>query len=226
VEKAHPDVFNLFLQVLDDGRLTDSHGQTVNFSNTLIIMTSNLGADRIEPVETEEEQQLMNQAIMEAVRGHFRPEFLNRLDDILIFRQLSLEVMRPIVDIQLRRLQTLVSDRQIELEIGEDARDLLAEEGYNPSYGARPLKRVIQTRLQDPLAEALISGEISEGQKVRVSVADGKLAIDRIDGEGGEGRDDDLLPAEKDTVDAGADDASAGTETTEGEGPSTDDSAA
>lgn len=188
VEKAHPDVFNLFLQVLDDGRLTDSHGQTVNFSNALILMTSNLGAERIGPVETEEEQKEMKQAIMEAVRGHFRPEFLNRLDDILIFNQLTPEAMRPIVDIQLKRLQKLLADRQIELEVGDEAREMLAQEGYNPMYGARPLKRVIQTRLQDPFAEALIAGEIAVGQKAFVTVEDGVLSIHgkSVDGEGEE----------------------------------------
>lgn len=205
VEKAHPDVFNLFLQVLDDGRLTDSHGQTVNFSNTLILMTSNLGSDRIEPVETEEEQQLMNQAIMEAVRGHFRPEFLNRLDDILVFRQLTLEAMRPIVDIQLNRLMKLLSDRRVDLDVLDEARTLLAQEGYNPAYGARPLKRVIQTRLQDPLAEAMLAEEITEGQTARVSVADGQLVIQGVEGEGETGES---APGE----DATADNAAGGME--------------
>ncbi len=177
VEKAHPDVFNLFLQLMDDGRLTDSQGQTVNFSNTVILMTSNLGADHIEPAGTEEEAMEMNRRIMEAVRGHFRPEFLNRLDDIIVFRQLTLEVMKPIVDIQLGKLQKLLAERDIHLEVDEEARILLAEAGFNPLYGARPLKRVIQSRLQDQLAEEIIRGAIGEGGTVRITVEEGELAI-------------------------------------------------
>jgi len=181
VEKAHPDVFNLFLQVLDDGRLTDSQGKTANFANTIILMTSNLGADQIEPAETEEGMQQMNQAIMQAVRSHFRPEFLNRLDDILIFRQLSLEVMPIIVDIQLQRLQNLLLERQIQLDITDEAKTLLAEEGFNPLYGARPLKRVIQNRIQDRLADEIIGGAIQEAQTVGITVSDGEYIL-RVDG--------------------------------------------
>jgi ATP-dependent Clp protease ATP-binding subunit ClpB len=181
VEKAHPDVFNLFLQVLDEGRLTDSQGQAVNFANALILLTSNLGSEHIEPVETEEEQRRMQSQVMETVRGHFRPEFLNRLDDILIFRQLTLETMRPIADIQLKRLVRRLQERNIRLEIGDEAANALAEWGYNPLYGARPLKRVIQTKLQDPLAELLLQGEIRDGQRVTVSVAEGELAFAGID---------------------------------------------
>lgn len=177
VEKAHPDVFNLFLQVLDDGRLTDSQGTTVNFANTIILMTSNLGSDRIEPVETEDERRMMNRAIMEVVRGHFRPEFLNRLDDILIFNQLTLDAMLPIVEIQLRRVQRLLTDKKIDLVVSDGARAHLAEEGFNPLYGARPLKRVIQTRLQDPLAEKIIAGEIQEGRLVYVSLKGDELVF-------------------------------------------------
>ncbi|MCU0571720.1 MAG: AAA family ATPase [Syntrophobacteraceae bacterium] len=177
VEKAHPDVFNLFLQVLDDGRLTDSQGTTVNFANTIILMTSNLGSDRIEPVETDEEQRRMNSAIMEVVRGHFRPEFLNRLDDILVFNQLTLEAMLPIVEIQLRRVQRLLSDKKIDLVVSDGAKAFLAELGFNPLYGARPLKRVIQSRLQDPLAEKIIVGDIQEGQRVHVSLKGDELAF-------------------------------------------------
>ncbi|MHC1724548.1 MAG: ATP-dependent Clp protease ATP-binding subunit [Syntrophobacteraceae bacterium] len=190
VEKAHPDVFNLFLQVLDDGRLTDGQGNTVNFTNTIILMTSNLGADRIEPVETDEQRQQMNQMIMEAVRTHFRPEFLNRLDDILIFNQLTAEAMIPIVEIQLKRLQNLVADRDIQLDISEEAKILLAEAGFNPLYGARPLKRVIQTRVQDPLAEDLIAGRIMDGRTVTITVQDGALLI----------RDADETPGETETL--------------------------
>jgi ATP-dependent Clp protease ATP-binding subunit ClpB len=181
VEKAHPDVFNLLLQVLDDGRLTDSQGRTVNCTNTIILLTSNLGAENIEPAETEEEMQQMQAAIMQAVRGHFRPEFLNRLDDILIFNQLSPEVMPIIVDIQLKHIQNLLLERQIQLELSDDARTLLAEEGFNPLYGARPLKRVIQNRLQDPLAEEILKGTLQEEQTVTVKAADGEFII-RTDG--------------------------------------------
>jgi ATP-dependent Clp protease ATP-binding subunit ClpB len=176
-EKGHPDVFNLFLQLLDDGRLTDSQGQTVSFTNTIVLMTSNLGAESIQPTETEEEIQQMNDGIMQAVRSHFRPEFLNRLDDILIFRQLTPEVMRPIVDIQLKRLQNLLMDREIHLDVTEEAKALLAEQGFNPLYGARPLQRVIQARVQDALAEAIIEGTIQEEQTVAVTVDDGNFIV-------------------------------------------------
>ncbi|WP_432740566.1 AAA family ATPase [Methylobacter sp. G7] len=181
VEKAHPDVFNLFLQVLDEGRLTDSQGQLVNFTNTLILMTSNLGSELIDPVETEQEQQQMQALIMDRVRGHFRPEFLNRLDDILIFRQLTQETMRPIADIQLKRLAKCLEERDIRLDISDEASNSLAQWGFNPLYGARPLKRVIQTRLQDPLAELLLSGELRDGQQVAVSVTDGELIFTGVD---------------------------------------------
>ena len=177
VEKAHPDVFNLFLQVLDEGRLTDSQGRLVNFNNTLILMTSNLGSQHIEPVETDEEQQQMQSLIMEVVRSHFRPEFLNRLDDILVFRQLTHETMRPIADIQLCRLTKRLAERGICLDISDEARDSLAQRGFNPLYGARPLKRVIQTQLQDPLADLLLTGELRDGQRLVVSVTDGELAF-------------------------------------------------
>jgi ATP-dependent Clp protease ATP-binding subunit ClpB len=181
VEKAHADVFNLFLQVLDEGRLTDSQGQVVNFANALILLTSNLGSQHIEPVETEEEQRHMQSQVMEAVRGHFRPEFLNRLDDILIFRQLTLETMRPIADIQLQRLARRLKERKIELDISEAAANALAEWGYNPLYGARPLKRVIQNKLQDPLAELLLSGEIRDGQRVTVDLVEEALVFTGTD---------------------------------------------
>jgi ATP-dependent Clp protease ATP-binding subunit ClpB len=162
--------------VLDEGRLTDSQGRVVNFKNTLILLTSNLGSQHIEPVETEDEQQQMQARIMESVRAHFRPEFLNRLDDVLIFNQLTLETMRPIADIQLRRLASCLDDRHIVLELSDAARDHVAQAGFNPLYGARPLKRVVQTQLQDVLADLLLSGELSDGQHVAVSVdAEGDL---------------------------------------------------
>lgn len=177
VEKAHPDVFNLFLQLFDDGRLTDSQGQVVNFNNTIILMTSNLGSQNIQPVETEEEEKSMNQGIMEAVRSHFRPEFLNRLDDILVFKQLTAEVMKPIVEIQLGRLTKLLKDKQIRIEVEDAVKELIAQEGFNPMYGARPLKRVIQTRIQDLLAEKIIQGEIKEGDTVFVTADEDEILI-------------------------------------------------
>ena len=180
VEKAHPDVFNLFLQVLDEGRLTDSQGQLVNFTNTLILMTSNLASEYIEPVESEQEQQRMQSQIMEKVRSHFRPEFLNRLDDILIFRQLTLDAMRPITDIQLSRLAKCLEERNINLDITNEAINSLAQSGYNPLYGARPLKRVIQSKLQDPLAELLLTGGIKDGQRVIVDIVNGELTFNGV----------------------------------------------
>jgi ATP-dependent Clp protease ATP-binding subunit ClpB len=181
IEKAHQDVFNLFLQVLDEGRLTDSQGRLVSFTNTLILMTSNLGSEYIEPVATEEEQQQMQTLIMQRVREHFRPEFLNRLDDILVFRQLTLETMRPIADIQIQRLANCLKERNIEIEMTNDASNALAEWGYNPLYGARPLKRVIQTKVQDPLADLLLNGELIDGQRILISINEGELVFKSID---------------------------------------------
>lgn len=177
VEKAHADVFNLFLQLLDEGRLTDSQGQTVNFTNTVVLMTSNLGAENIQPAETEDEMRSMSEGIMQAVRRHFRPELLNRLDDILVFRQLTPQAMKPIVDIQLSRLGDLLEDRGIVLDVPEQARAFLAAKGFNPMYGARPLQRVIQSHLQDPLAEKIIAGVVQDGQRVAVSVRDDEIVI-------------------------------------------------
>ena len=168
VEKAHPDVFNLFLQLLDDGRLTDSQGITVNFTNTIVLLTSNLGSELIQPCETQEEEREMQQGIMGAVRSHFRPEFINRLDDVLIFNQLTKEVMKPIVLIQLNRLKKLMMDKEIELTFTDEVLDWLADEGYNPLFGARPLKRVIQARIQDFLADQIIQGNIVEESRVNI----------------------------------------------------------
>ncbi|MCG8635723.1 MAG: AAA family ATPase [Desulfobacterales bacterium] len=183
VEKAHPDVFNLFLQLLDDGRLTDSQGITVNFTNTIVLLTSNLGSELIQPVETPEEEAEMQQGIMAAVRSHFRPEFINRLDDVLIFNQLTKEVMKPIVDIQLNRLKKLMMDREIELVFQDEVLDYLAEEGYNPLFGARPLKRVIQARIQDFLADKIIAGEISDESRVQIYL-DEDMKIACLEGDG------------------------------------------
>lgn len=177
VEKAHPDVFNLFLQLLDDGRLTDSSGRTVSFANTLILMTSNLGAENIMPTETPEEVMAMKSGIMEAVRGFFRPELINRLDDVLVFNQLVPEIMGSIVDIQLGRLKRLVSTQEIDLQVEPAAVEALAEKGFSPAYGARPLQRVIQSQLQDPLAELIINQTVTEGSQVTVDAIDGVIEL-------------------------------------------------
>ncbi len=178
VEKAHPDVYNLFLQLLDEGRLTDSHGQTVDFTNTLVLMTSNLGAEHIQPTTTPEEWAEVAQAVMQSVRARFRPELINRLDDLLLFRPLDAAVMAPIVDIQLARLQLLLAERHITLRVDEAARANLARDGYHPTMGARPLQRLIQTRLQDRLAEQIVAGSIAAGHTVAVGVRDDELALD------------------------------------------------
>ncbi|MCB1437521.1 MAG: ATP-dependent chaperone ClpB [Rhodobiaceae bacterium] len=173
IEKAHPDVFNVLLQVLDDGRLTDGQGRTVDFRNTLIIMTSNIGADLLVALGEEQEVESVRDQVMAAVRGNFRPEFLNRLDEIILFHRLKRNQMTAIVDIQLARLRKLLADRKIELELDDAAREWLAGQGYDPAYGARPLKRVIQKALQDPLAEKILAGEIADGDAVAIS-ADGE----------------------------------------------------
>ena len=177
VEKAHPDVFNLFLQLLDDGRLTDSGGATVDFCNTIIMMTSNLGAQHIRACQNPEDEQRMSDAIMNEVRNFFRPEFLNRIDDITVFRQLAPTDMSHIVDIQLQRLARVLEGKSIRLNISEAARTLLADVGYSPEYGARPLARTIQGLLQDPLAEGLISGEIEAGSEVWVERVGERLVL-------------------------------------------------
>jgi ATP-dependent Clp protease ATP-binding subunit ClpB len=173
VEKAHHDVFNVLLQVLDDGRLTDGQGRTVDFRNTVIILTSNLGTEYLSGEETP----AARAKVMDAVRGHFRPEFLNRLDEIILFHRLTRGNMDKIVDIQIGRLQKLIADRKIEITLDAKAREWLANAGYDPVYGARPLKRVIQRRLQDPLAQLLLEGKIGEGSKVNVTVGKNGLIL-------------------------------------------------
>ncbi|MDQ3652027.1 MAG: ATP-dependent chaperone ClpB [Acidobacteriota bacterium] len=170
VEKAHPDVFNVLLQILDDGRLTDSKGRTVDFKNTVLIMTSNLGSREIQEADGDEKQ--MREAVMQEVRQHFKPEFLNRIDDIVIFHQLTREQIVDIIEVQLERLRALLGERNITITLDDSAKKLLAREGYDPMYGARPLKRAIQTLIQNPLATKLLSGEVVPGQTVRLS-ADG-----------------------------------------------------
>ena len=178
VEKAHPDVFNVLLQVLDDGRLTDGQGRMVDFKNTLIVLTSNLGsARRCRRCPTGRTREAARDQVMAAVRAHFRPEFLNRLDEIVLFDRLTRANMDGIVDIQLGILARRLAARGITLEVDEAARTWLANRGYDPVYGARPLKRVIQKELQDQLAEKLLAGEILDGAVVPVTVGDGGLVI-------------------------------------------------
>ncbi|MXO69212.1 ATP-dependent chaperone ClpB [Altererythrobacter marinus] len=177
VEKAHNDVFNVLLQVLDDGRLTDGQGRVVDFSNTLIILTSNLGSQFLTQIEDGEGVESVENQVMDVVRGHFRPEFLNRLDEIILFHRLAAEHMAPIVDIQVARVQKLLADRKITLDLTDAARRWLGRVGYDPVYGARPLKRAVQRYLQDPLAERLLAGEVPDGSTVEVDEGDGELAI-------------------------------------------------
>ncbi|PTM96614.1 ATP-dependent chaperone ClpB [Mycoplana dimorpha] len=175
IEKAHPDVFNVLLQVLDDGRLTDGQGRTVDFRNTLIIMTSNLGAEYLTRLGEGEDSDQVRDEVMEVVKAHFRPEFLNRVDEIILFHRLRRAEMGAIVEIQLKRVRQLLADRKITLEMDEDATHWLAEKGYDPVYGARPLKRAIQKYLQDPLAEKILSDEVPDGSTVRVTAGSDRL---------------------------------------------------
>jgi ATP-dependent Clp protease ATP-binding subunit ClpB len=169
IEKAHPDVFNILLQVLDDGRLTDGQGHTVDFRNTLIVMTSNLGADFLVNQPEGQDTDAVKDQVMAVVRAAFRPEFLNRVDEIILFHRLKKGEMGRIVDIQIARLQKLLDDREITIKLDASARDWLAEKGWDPAYGARPLKRVIQKSVQDPLAEMILAGKLKDGEKVNVS---------------------------------------------------------
>jgi ATP-dependent Clp protease ATP-binding subunit ClpB len=169
IEKAHPDVFNILLQVLDDGRLTDGQGHTVDFRNTLIVMTSNLGADFLVNQPEGQDSDAVKDQVMAVVRASFRPEFLNRVDEIILFHRLRREHMGRIVDIQTERLGRLLEDRKIAIALDPKAREWLADKGYDPAYGARPLKRVIQKAVQDPLAELILSGRIKDGEKVTIS---------------------------------------------------------
>ncbi len=169
IEKAHPDVFNVLLQVLDDGRLTDGQGRTVDFRNTLIIMTSNLGSEYLVNQKEGEESSEVESQVMDVVRGHFRPEFLNRVDEIILFHRLRREHMGAIVEIQLKRLAKLLADRKITLELDDAAKDWLGTKGYDPAYGARPLKRVIQKYVQDPLAEMVLAGKIRDGETIKIT---------------------------------------------------------
>jgi ATP-dependent Clp protease ATP-binding subunit ClpB len=178
IEKAHPDVFNVLLQVLDDGRLTDGQGRTVDFRNTLIVMTSNLGSEYLVALGESQDVEDVRGQVMDVVRASFRPEFLNRVDEIILFHRLKREQMGAIVDIQIARLQKLLDERKLTIELSSEARDWLADKGYEPAYGARPLKRAIQKSLQDPLAEKILAGEIKDGEKIRVGVSGAALSFD------------------------------------------------
>jgi ATP-dependent Clp protease ATP-binding subunit ClpB len=177
IEKAHPDVFNVLLQVLDDGRLTDGQGRTVDFRNVLIIMTSNLGAEYLVNQKEGEDSSAVAGEVMGVVRSHFRPEFLNRVDEIILFHRLRREDMGAIVDIQMKRLARLLEDRKVTIQLDERARAWLADKGYDPAYGARPLKRTIQKNVQDPLAELILSGEVGDGETVKIGAGPQGLVI-------------------------------------------------
>jgi ATP-dependent Clp protease ATP-binding subunit ClpB len=177
VEKAHNDVFNILLQVLDDGRLTDGQGRTVDFTNTIIILTSNMGSQFLSGLADGQKVEEVEPQVMEVVRAHFRPEFLNRLDEIILFHRLAQEHMGPIVDIQVERVQGLLKDRKIQLQLSDAARAWLGRVGYDPVYGARPLKRAVQKYLQDPLADAILRGDVRDGQTVTVEEGDGQLVL-------------------------------------------------
>jgi len=177
IEKAHPDVFNVLLQVLDDGRLTDGQGRTVDFKNTIIILTSNIGAEYLVSVKEDGDFKAAREYVLAEVKTRLRPEFLNRLDEQLVFNRLARSEMGRIVDIQMARLEKLLADRKIVLKLDDQARTWLANRGYDPAYGARPLKRVIQRNVQDALAEQILAGSVKDGDTVRISVRDGALAL-------------------------------------------------
>jgi ATP-dependent Clp protease ATP-binding subunit ClpB len=172
IEKAHPDVFNILLQILDDGRLTDSQGRTVDFRNTVIIMTSNIGSTFILE-HARGDWAIVETQVMAEMRRVFKPEFLNRVDDVIIFRPLGQEQIEKIVDLQLKRLERLLADRKITILVTPEAKHVLAEEGYDPAFGARPLKRSIQRLIQNPLAMAVLDGRFSDGDTVVVDVGTG-----------------------------------------------------
>jgi len=176
IEKAHPDVFNVLLQILDDGRLTDSKGRVVDFKNTVLIMTSNLGSREIQAsTENPLADRDIKTDVLQVLRDHFKPEFLNRIDDIVVFKQLTREQIAKIIDVQLEKLRKNLDERGIALELDESARELLVKEGYDPVYGARPLKRAIQSLIQNPLAVKLLNGEVGSGQTVRVVAENGEM---------------------------------------------------
>lgn len=179
IEKAHPEVFNILLQLLDDGRLTDGHGRTVSFKNTVVIMTSNVGSQWIKELGGHDEVEIRRR-VLEALSEQFRPEFLNRIDEVIIFHSLGMEQLVQIVDIQLRHLQSLLDDRKVKLVLTDEAKHRLADEGFDPVYGARPLKRVIQKELQDPLALKLLEGEFRDGDTIQVDSKDDKFVFGKV----------------------------------------------
>jgi ATP-dependent Clp protease ATP-binding subunit ClpB len=182
IEKAHPDVFNVLLQVLEDGRLTDGQGRTVNFKNTVIIMTSNIGSQLILELRGADERsyQRMREQVMEALRRHFRPEFLNRVDEVVVFRALTEAELGKIVEIQLEGLRRRLTERRISIEVTEGARAHLARAGYDPVYGARPLKRVIQREVETPIARMIVAGKLRDGGTVRVDVTGDTLRVEPV----------------------------------------------
>jgi len=177
VEKAHPDVFNVLLQVLDDGRLTDGQGRTVDFRNTVIVMTSNLGSQQIQQLSGSENYDVMKEAVMEIVGSHFRPEFINRVDESVVFHPLGRDEIRAIAKIQMEYLHQRLADREIGLEISEAALDRLGEAGFDPVYGARPLKRAIQNQIENPLAQKILAGEYLPGDVVKVDLSGEELVF-------------------------------------------------
>jgi ATP-dependent Clp protease ATP-binding subunit ClpB len=180
VEKAHPDVFNVFLQILDDGRLTDGHGRTVDFKNTIVIMTSNIGSHRILEHHgslTGADYAVMRATVLDELRQHFRPEFLNRVDEIIVFHALTEEQLERIVDIQLQRLRRRLAERRITIALSDAAKRHIAKAGYDPTYGARPLKRTIQKELETPLGRKLLAGDINDGDSVEVDDVRGELTF-------------------------------------------------
>ncbi len=179
IEKAHPEVFNALLQILDDGRLTDGKGRTVDFKNCIIIMTSNIGSTEIREYAGRDED-AMRMKVMDALRYHFKPEFLNRLDDIIIFHALTREQIKQIVDIQIARLNKRLADNKLTLVLDSSARDLLAGEGFDPSYGARPLKRAIQRLIENPLAMDILAGRFHPGQTIKGTQQGDKLAFEAV----------------------------------------------
>jgi ATP-dependent Clp protease ATP-binding subunit ClpB len=179
IEKAHPDIFNVLLQILDDGRLTDGQGKTVNFKNTLIIMTSNVGSHLIQEMD-ESNRQAMEEKVFQALRAGFKPEFLNRIDETIIFHNLTHEQIRQIVDIQLEQLMKRLSGMDIELQLSDDAKDLLAEKGFDPVYGARPLKRTIQQYIENPLSMEILKGDMKESSQIKAYAEGDKILFNII----------------------------------------------
>jgi ATP-dependent Clp protease ATP-binding subunit ClpB len=177
IEKAHPDVFNILLQVMDDGRLTDGKGRTVDFRNTVLIMTSNINSEQLTAdwLRTQEDSEQARRQVMKALRAHFKPEFLNRIDDFIIFNPLGTEELTRIIDLRLEEVRRLLADRQITLELTDSAKELLLRDGYDPNFGARPLKRSIQRLVQDPLAVKILHDEVHHGDHIVVDTEQGKM---------------------------------------------------